>query len=87
MIELIYDGDCPHLAAARVRLSVPGTLISFLPVGLCPACWPVYTGLLSSLGLGFLFQDSYLAPLTVAFLASTSSWISRRVATPSNMEG
>lgn len=34
----------------------------------CPACWPAYTGLLSSLGLGFVNYTPYLLPLTVLFL-------------------
>ncbi|HTF25166.1 MAG TPA: MerR family DNA-binding protein [Candidatus Limnocylindria bacterium] len=34
----------------------------------CPACWPAYAGLLSSVGLGFLISTVYLLPLTAAFL-------------------
>ena len=48
--------------------TIPGMVIAFLPVGLCPACWPVYAGLLSSLGLGFLLDTAWLLPLTVFFL-------------------
>jgi hypothetical protein len=33
----------------------------------CPACWPAYAGLLTSVGLGFLISVRYLLPLTVAF--------------------
>src|SRR6266478_1841151 len=39
-----------------------------LPKLACPACWPAYAGLLTSVGLGFLISAVYLLPLTVAFL-------------------
>src|SRR5712664_1785968 len=39
-----------------------------LPKLACPACWPAYAGLLSSVGLGFLISTAYLLPLTAAFL-------------------
>ncbi len=42
---------------------VPGVGASLLPVGVCPACWPAYAGLLSALGLGFLLETRYLLPL------------------------
>ncbi len=48
--------------------ALPGVGSSLLPVGVCPACWPAYAGLLSSLGLGFLFKETYLLPLTAFFL-------------------
>jgi hypothetical protein len=44
--------------------------VSLLPKLACPACWPAYAGLLSSLGLGFLIKTSVLLPLTAAFLAT-----------------
>lgn len=50
-------------------LSAPGIGLSLLPKIACPACWPAYAGLLSSLGLGFLIPNTkYLLPLTAAFL-------------------
>jgi mercuric ion transport protein len=51
--------------------AVPGIVVSFLPFGSCPLCWPVYAGVLSSLGLGFLLASAYLLPLTVLFLFIT----------------
>ena len=42
--------------------------VSMLPKLACPACWPAYAGLLTSVGLGFLISAVYLLPLTVAFL-------------------
>ncbi|MEX2263361.1 MAG: MerC family mercury resistance protein [Bryobacteraceae bacterium] len=50
-------------------LAVPAILLSVLPpLGGCPACWPVYGGVLSALGLGFLLSSRYLLPLTALFL-------------------
>jgi mercuric ion transport protein len=49
-------------------LAVPGIGLSLLPKVACPACWPAYAGLLSSLGLGFLISTAYLLPMTAAFL-------------------
>lgn len=48
--------------------SVPGVGATLLPVGLCPACWPAYAGLLGSLGLGFVFESSFLLPVTIGSL-------------------
>lgn len=50
-------------------LALPGLSVSMLPKLACPACWPAYAGLLSSVGLGFLISTVYLLPLTAAFLA------------------
>ncbi len=50
-------------------LALPGVGVSILPKLACPACWPAYAGLLSSVGLGFLISTIYLLPLTLAFLA------------------
>ncbi len=49
-------------------LALPGLGVSMLPKLACPACWPAYAGLLSSVGLTFLISTVYLLPLTVAFL-------------------
>ncbi len=54
---------------AKALTVLPGAGLTLLPIGACPACWPVYAGVLSSLGLGFLFDSVYLLPVTVAFLA------------------
>jgi mercuric ion transport protein len=47
---------------------LPGAGIASLPKLACPACWPAYAGLASSLGLGFLLETTYLFPLTLLFL-------------------
>ena len=54
--------------AKRNLVAVPGILLSILPFGGCPACWPIYGGVLSALGMGFLLSSRYLFPLTALFL-------------------
>lgn len=49
----------------RLLASLPGAGTALLPVGICPACWPAYAGILGSLGLGFLLDSTYLLPVTV----------------------
>ena len=43
----------------RVFTTIPGVVAALLPNVTCPACWPVYAGVLSSLGLGFLMRGRY----------------------------
>lgn len=55
-----------------LRLNIamlPGVGSAFLPKIACPACWPAYAGFMSSVGLGFLLDTTYLLPLTATFLA------------------
>ena len=61
--------------------TLPASIISFIPVGLCPACWPAYAGLLGSIGLGFLLQLRYLVPLTISFLALAVAGLGYRART------
>src|SRR5260370_5459632 len=49
-------------------LALPGVGVSLLPKLMCPACWPAYAAVLSSVGLGFLISTTYLLPLTALFL-------------------
>ena len=73
-VELLKTSLAPATLAAapshwkRSFLAVPGIVLSVLPVGMCPACWPLYAGVLSALGLGFLLSSAYLLPLTALFL-------------------
>jgi hypothetical protein len=56
---------------SRWRLNaamLPGVGAAFLPKLACPACWPAYAGLLSSLGFSFINYTPYLLPLTATFL-------------------
>lgn len=48
--------------------TVPGIAFAFMPKLGCPLCWPAYSGLLSSIGLGFLVETKYLFPMTIGFL-------------------
>ena len=41
---------------------------AFLPKFICPVCWPIYAGLLSSMGLGFLLHGASLIILSVILL-------------------
>jgi mercuric ion transport protein len=52
-------------------LAVPGIGVAMLPKLLCPFCWPLYAGIVSSIGLGFLIGTAYLLPITSAFLVLT----------------
>ncbi|TWJ33482.1 MerC family mercury resistance protein [Geobacter argillaceus] len=47
---------------------LPGIGLALLPKLTCPACWPAYAGVFSSLGLGFVNYSLYLLPLTALFL-------------------
>jgi hypothetical protein len=49
--------------------AMPAAIVGFLPSATCPACWPVYAGLLSALGLGFLMDSRYLLPTLTILLA------------------
>ena len=50
-------------------MTVPAIGVSILPKLACPACWPAYAALLSSIGLGFLISTVYLLPMTVVLLS------------------
>lgn len=52
-------------------LTVPGIGVALLPKLACPMCWPLYAGILSSVGLGFLLSATYLLPFVSAFLILT----------------
>src|SRR5207245_11529380 len=52
----------------QALVAAPTIGVSILPKLACPACWPAYAGLLTSIGLGFLISVKYLLPLTAAFL-------------------
>ncbi len=61
-------------------LAAPGVGLSLLPKIACPACWPAYAGLLSSVGLGFLIPNTaYLLPLTAIFLLVALGMLAFRV--------
>src|SRR5258706_2705258 len=57
--------------AKQMWFTIPGIGVALLPKLLCPLCWPLYAGIVSSVGLGFLIGTTYLIPITSAFLILT----------------
>ncbi len=55
----------------KIFAVVPGLVGALLPNATCPACWPLYAGVLSSLGLGFLMQGTYFY-IVIGILLSIS---------------
>lgn len=79
--KALADNQSPERGRFRgsgVLGVVPGIGASLVPVGLCPACWPAYAGLLSSLGLGFLLDTAYLLPIVGVFLALAAGTLAYR---------
>lgn len=70
-------------ANARMHFAsmLPAVGAALLPKLTCPACWPAYAALLSSLGIGFVDYTPWLMPATLLFLAvtlATLAWRPRR---------
>lgn len=57
---------------------LPTVGVALLPKLTCPACWPAYAGLLSSLGIGFVDYTPYLVPFTLVFLVISLSTMAFR---------
>ncbi len=55
----------------KIFTILPGIGAALLPNATCPACWPIYAGILSSLGLGFLMTGPYFY-LIIGMLLSIS---------------
>jgi mercuric ion transport protein len=53
----------------NILLALPGLGSLFAPIGACPVCWPIYTSVLASAGLGFLTRTAYLLPISAALVA------------------
>src|SRR5689334_5974794 len=49
-------------------LTIPGIGVALLPKLACPFCWPLYSGIVSSVGLGFLISTKYLLTPTITCL-------------------
>lgn len=64
---VLQKTSAPGLKATLAVL--PAFAVALLPSMTCPACWPAYAALLSSLGVGFLPTTPYLLPLTLVSLA------------------
>lgn len=56
----------------------PGIGATLLPAVACPACWPAYAGFLSSIGIGFFMETTWLIPLTAALLVLAVSALAIR---------
>jgi len=53
-------------------LAIPSmltSLIAALPVLTCPLCWPLYAGVLSSMGLSFVNYTAYILPITAVMIS------------------
>lgn len=55
----------------RAAAAVPGIAAALLPNVACPACWPVYAGVLSSLGIGSLMNGPYFFLILVMLLGTS----------------
>jgi hypothetical protein len=54
----------------RFVAAVPAVTIALIShAGVCPACWPLIGGLMSSFGVTFLVETRYLLPLMIGCLA------------------
>jgi len=60
-------GETPHSSAKGMFASF-GSWGSAMTVGLCPVCIPAIGAFLSSIGLGFLVEESVLKPLLFIFI-------------------
>ena len=68
--EATTSGGSARGGGWKINLAMlPGIGAAFLPKVVCPACWPAYAGFLTSIGLGFLLDTTYLLPLTAVSLA------------------
>lgn len=59
------------LGFSAICSSFLGSLAALLPALSCPACWPAYAGLLSSLGIGFLDYSPILTPIVVLLIVTS----------------
>ncbi len=65
----------------RAVIAAPAAVLPLLPSFSCPVCLAAYAGVLSSLGLGFVLNESVLRPLIVLFLGiavGSVAWGTRR---------
>src|SRR5438128_8146057 len=63
--------ECMTRPLRQTLLAMPGIGVALLPKLFCPLCWPLYAGVVSSVGLGFLVGTTYLIPITSVFLVLT----------------
>ncbi len=51
--------------------AIPTIIFALLPKLICPFCWPIYTGILGTIGINFINYTPYLFPLLTIFLILT----------------
>lgn len=61
----------------QLLTGLPALLMSAVPIISCPLCWPLYTALLTALGVSFINYTPILLPLisVLIFLALISYWM------------
>ncbi|MDP1709163.1 MAG: hypothetical protein Q8L89_08900 [Gammaproteobacteria bacterium] len=69
----LREGRATEASTARTSwrdasVALPAIGAAALPKLTCPACWPAYSGLLGTMGVGFVNYTPYLLPLTAVFL-------------------
>lgn len=55
----------------RAATVVPAAVLPLLPSFTCPACLAAYAGVLSAMGLGFLLNEAFLAPVIAVVLVAS----------------
>ncbi len=63
-----YRGRSTRSGRTGVAVSLLTAAVALLPSVSCPACWPVYAGLLSALGVPVLMSREALFPTTLVAL-------------------
>ena len=64
----------------RFAAAIPAVALALVShAGVCPACWPLVGGVMSSLGATFLIETRFLLPLLIACLALAVATLSYRV--------
>lgn len=71
-------GAGPTEAGRLNAALLPSVGAAVLPKLTCPACWPAYSGLLASMGVGFVNYTPYLLPLMATFLAVSIATLAYR---------
>lgn len=52
--------------------SIGSSILAVIPVISCPLCWPAYTALLSTIGIGFFNYSPYLIPFLIGLIGFVS---------------
>ncbi len=64
-----FSGDTATESRRSWWAVAPAVALPLLPNVTCPACWPAYAALLSTVGVSFVTTSRYLFPLTLVFVA------------------